>query len=205
MNKADIVLDNIKTRRSVRKYSELQISDDDMRTIIEAGRWAPSGANAQPWQFIIVRDKTVIKSIGEACYYSVFKSRHVGEASALIVIVADPESKSATYLQDSTIAGTNMTLMAHALAIGSCWIGAFEDETIHHILSIPDRLTIAALISFGYAASEPHVTPRLEQEDIVHLNAYSGSKPVAPFRRAVRSGPLSVIRQIIRVLLNRRR
>lgn len=204
MNKADIVLENIKTRRSVRKFSDRQISDDDMSLIIEAGRWAPSGANAQPWKFIVIRDREVIISIGDVCYYSIFKSRHVCEASVVVVILGNPAAGSATYLQDCTIAGTNMTLMAHALGIGSCWIGAFEDDTIRQILAIPEQLKIIALISFGYAAREPLITPRLEHKDIVHLDGYSNSASRLSIQRATRSGPLSVFRQIIGVLFNRR-
>jgi len=204
MNRADIILENIKTRRSVRKFSDRQISDGNMDLIIEAGRWAPSGANAQPWQFIVARDRAVIKSIADACYYSVLKSRHVGEANVVVVILGNPAVGSATYLQDCTIAGANMTLMANALGIGSCWIGAFEDDTIRDILAIPEGLKIIALISFGYAAKEPRVTPRLEHKDIVHLEGYSGLRSASSIRRATRSGPLSVLRQIIGVLLNRR-
>ncbi|HZD59942.1 MAG TPA: nitroreductase family protein [Anaerolineae bacterium] len=192
------------SRRSVRKFSDRQISDGDMTLIIEAGRWAPSGTNAQPWQFIVIRDRAVIKSIADVCYYSLLKSRHVGEANVVVVILGNPAAGSATYLQDCTIAGANMTLMANALGIGSCWIGAFEDDTIRRILAIPEELKIIALVSFGYTAREPRVTPRLEHKDIVHLDGYSGSRSGLSIRRVTRSGPLSVLRQIIGVLLNRR-
>jgi len=205
VNKVETVLENIKSRRSVRKYSNRRISEDDLNLILEAGRWAPSGANAQPWHFIVVRGKATIKQLSDACYYSVFKSRHVGEASVVIVILGNPAARSATYIQDCTIAGANMTLMANALGIGSCWIGAFEDDTVMNILTIPDQLKIVALISFGYAVKQPRVTPRLELKDIVHYEHYGHNKPkLVPIRRATRSGPLSVFRQIIRVLINRR-
>lgn len=204
MSKADVILENIKTRRSIRKFTDRRISDDDLNRIIEAGRWAPSGANAQPWQFIVIRDRTVIQSIGDACYVSILKSRHVGEANVLLVILGNPSSVSSTYVQDCTIAGANMTLMANALGIGSCWIGAFEDDTIRHILNIPEHLKIIALISFGYAARQPRVTPRLKPEDIVHFESYSNKGTELSMRRATRTGPLSVLRQILGVLLNRR-
>ena len=208
MDRAQGVFENIKTRRSVRKYSDKAISDTDLDLIVEAGRWAPSGANAQPWRFVILRDRALIEAVGEVCYYALFRSRHVAEANAVIVILGDPSAGSATYIQDCTIAGTNMTLMAHALGIGSCWIGAFEDDTVRKILSIPDRMKITALISFGYAAREPRVTPRLGYKDIVHLDGYATSKKSgsikASMERAGKSGPLSVVRQILGVLLNRR-
>ncbi|MEW5706475.1 MAG: nitroreductase family protein [Actinomycetota bacterium] len=208
MNKADIILENIKTRRSVRKYTDKQICDDDLYKILEAGRWAPSGANAQPWQFIVIRDRNLIKAVGEVCYYSILKSRHVGEANVIVVILGNPMAGSATYLQDCTIAGANMTLMANALGIGSCWIGAFEDDTIRRILAIPAHLKIVALICFGYAAKNPRVTPRLDLKDIVRFDSYSepGSSwlPRKTIKKALRSGPLSVFRQILGVLFNRR-
>lgn len=208
MDKAGIILENMQTRRSVRKYTDRLISDKDLELIIEAGRWAPSGANAQPWRFVVVRERALIEAVGEVCYYALFRSRHVAEANALIIILGDPSAGSATYVQDCTIAGTNMTLMAHALGIGSCWIGAFEDNAVREILSIPQSMKITALISLGYAAREPRVTPRLEHKDIVNLDGYGPSKKSqgikASIERAGKSGPFSVARQIIGVLLNRR-
>lgn len=208
MDKAQVVFENVITRRSVRKYSDKPISDKDLDLIIEAGRWAPSGANAQPWRFVIVRDRALIEAVGEVCYYALFRSRHVAEANAVIIILGDPSAGSATYVQDCTIAGTNMTLMAHALGIGSCWIGAFEDDTVRKILSIPEGMKITALISFGYAVREPRVTPRLGHKDIVHLDGYKTSRKSRSVKgsigRAGKSGPLSVVRQILGVLINRR-
>ncbi len=66
MDRAGIVLENIKTRRSVRKFSDRRISDNDMGLIIEAGRWAPSGANAQPWRFIVITDMLHKRGLAEA-------------------------------------------------------------------------------------------------------------------------------------------
>ncbi|RJQ31727.1 MAG: hypothetical protein C4562_04585 [Actinobacteria bacterium] len=203
MSKADIVFENIKTRRSVRKFSDKQISDENLKKLLEAGRWAPSGANAQPWEFIVLKDKDVNVRISEACYYKVLKSRHVGEANVNVVILGNPKAGSATYVQDCTIAGANMTLMANSLDIGSCWIGAFEDSTIRGILNIPDNLKIIALISFGYQVKRPSLTKRLEQKDFVHFGNYSGSSP--KIRKITRTGPLSVFGKIIRVFINRRR
>ncbi len=145
MKESETLLDIIKKRRSVRHFDGGKIPGEQMQQILEAGRWAPSGANAQPWRFIVVTKKEKLKSIAESCYYKVFKSRHVGEAGAVVVICADPEAESQTYPLDAAIAGTNMTLMATSLGIGSCWIGAFEEQTLKNILHIPDKLRIIAL------------------------------------------------------------
>lgn len=112
MAESDLVFDIIKKRRSVRHFDGRPLPDEQMEQILEAGRWAPSGANAQPWRFIVVTQKDTLKSIAERCYYKLFKSRHVGEAGAVVVICADLDAGSPTYMLDCAIAGTNMTLIS---------------------------------------------------------------------------------------------
>ena len=83
-----------KRRRSVRRFDGAEIAQDAMEQILEAGRWAPSGANAQPWRFVVVTRKETLAAIAERCYYKAFRSRHVGEAGAVVVICSDPEAGS---------------------------------------------------------------------------------------------------------------
>ncbi len=204
MKESDIVLDVIKTRRSVRRFDGMKIPDECILQILEAGRWAPSGANAQPWRFIVVTEKEKLKSIAELCYYKVFKSRHVGEAGAVVVICADPDAGSQTYQIDAAIAGTNMTLMATALGIGSCWIGAFEEQTIRSILRIPSNLRIIALIAFGYEIGKATVPPRLPLSSIVHYETYDAENEPGIIKRKKSSGAFSVLGKLLHVLFNRR-
>lgn len=204
MKERDTVLNIIKTRRSVRKFDGTKIPDECMRQILEAGRWAPSGANAQPWRFIVVTEKEKLKSIAERCYYKVFKSRHVGEAGAVVVICADPDAGSQTYNLDAAIAGTNMTLMATSLGIGSCWIGAFEEQNLKNMLHIPDKLKIIALITFGYEVGKASLTPRLPLSSIVHYETYDAENEPDTLTRKKSSGPSSVLGKLLRVLFNRR-
>jgi len=198
------ILGLIKTRRSTRKFAERPIPENDLHQILEAGRWAPSGANVQPWRFVVVTRRDTLKAIAEACYHSAFKSRHVGEASVLVVICADPNAGTPTYALDCAIAGTNMTLMAHALGIGSCWIGAFEHDTLKTILNIPDGIEIIVLIAFGYPAHPTHTPPRLELDHLVHRESWDEARQPNLLVRVRRSGPLSVLRKILAVILNRR-
>jgi nitroreductase len=204
MKESDIVLDVIKTRRSVRKYDGTKIPGECMQQILEAGRWAPSGANAQPWQFIVVTEKEKLKSIAQSCYYKVFKSRHVGEAGSVVVICADPEAGSQTYPLDAAIAGTNMTLMATSLGVGSCWIGAFEEQSIKTMLLIPGKLKIIALIAFGYEIGKASVPPRLPLSSIVHNQTYDVENEPGLVTKKKSSGPFSVFGKLLRVLFNRR-
>jgi len=203
LKESDIVLDVIKRRRSVRRFDGVTIPEDAMEQILEAGRWAPSGANAQPWRFIVVTEKEKLKSIAECCYYRVFKSRHVGEASAAVVICAE-EVGSQTYTLDAAIAGTNMTLMATSMGIGSCWIGAFEEQTLKKMLCIPEKLKIIALIAFGYEIGKASVPPRLPLSSIAHYETYDAENEPGIITKKKSSGPFSVFRKLLRVLFNRR-
>ncbi len=204
MNESDVLLDIIKKRRSVRRFNGNEIPHEFMEQILEAGRWAPSGANAQPWRLIVVTEKEKLKSIAECCYYKVFKSRHVGEASAAVVICADPEAGSQTYTLDAAIAGANMTLMATSLGIGSCWIGAFEEETLKKMMRIPENLKIIALIALGYEVGKASVPPRLPLSSIAHYEAYDAEKEPGIITKKKSSGPFSVSGKLLRVLFNRR-
>ncbi len=204
MNESDTVLNTIKKRRSVRRFDGTRIADEYMEQILEAGRWAPSGANAQPWRFIVVTEKEKLKSIAERCYYKAFKSRHVGEAGAVVVICADPDAGSQTYQLDAAIAGTNMTLMATSLGIGSCWIGAFEEQSLKNMLNIPEKLKLIALIAFGYEVGKASVPPRLPLSSIVHHETYDNTNEPNIVMKHKYSGPFSVIGKLLRVLFNRR-
>lgn len=203
MKESDIILDVIKKRRSVRHFNPIKIPDESIKDILEAGRWAPSGANVQPWRFLVVENRATLKAMAELCYYKSFKSRHVGEAGAAIVICADPDAGSPTYAVDSAIAGTNMTLMATSLGIGSCWIGAFEEEKLKNMLNISGNLRIIALIAFGYEIGKASTPPRLALSSIVQYETYDPKSEPDAFSRITHSGPFSVIGKILRVLFNR--
>ncbi len=204
MKESDMIFDIIKRRRSVRRFDGTTIPKEAMEQILEAGRWAPSGANAQPWRFIVVTRKEKLAEISDFCYYKLFKSRHVGEASAAVVICADPDAGSQTYVLDAAIAGTNMTLMATSLGIGSCWIGAFEEQNLKKMLHIPEKLKIIALIAFGYEVGKASVPPRLPLSSIVHYETYEDKNEPDLITKKKSSGPFSVFGKLLRVLFNRR-
>ncbi|MCZ7399079.1 MAG: nitroreductase family protein [Candidatus Methanoperedens sp.] len=204
MKESEIVLDIIKRRRSVRRFDGATIPKEAMEQILEAGRWAPSGANAQPWRFVVVTQKEKLSAISDFCYYKLFKSRHVGEAGAAVVICADPEAGSKTYTIDAAIAGTNMTLMATSLGIGSCWIGAFREEKLKELLHIPAELKIIALIAFGYEVGKASVPPRLPLSSIAHYETYDAENEPGIITKKKSSGPFSVFGKLLRVLFNRR-
>lgn len=148
-------IDCIKTRRSVRKFSEKQVSWDDLMNVIDCGRMAPSAGNLQSWKFIIVKDPDPKKQIANACVDQLW----IAEASFIIVIVSETEKMKRFYdvrgerlysVQSCAAAAENMLLGAHALGLGACWIGAFDEEKIRTILGCPAETRPQIIIPLGH-------------------------------------------------------
>ncbi len=165
------VFEAIKGRRSIRKYTKESIPEDFIVKILDAGRWAPSASNRQPWSFMILKDGEVRRRVAEATTYGKF----LADAPLGIVVVVDPQA-STHPVEDGAIASQNMLLAAHALGLGACWIGAynsFYEEKIKTILSIPKNKRLLSIISIGFPAESPTKT-RKELGQIVFTDQYGG-------------------------------
>lgn len=163
------VLEAIKTRRSIRKYKSDPVPEEMMEKILEAGRWAPSANNSQPWKFIVLKDENVRKKIAEVTAYGKF----LADAPLGIAVVIDP--KASTHpIEDGAIATQNMLLAAHALGLGACWIGsygsAYEDKA-KRILEVPEDKRLLSIISIGFPA-ESREKRRKELGELVFTDAY---------------------------------
>ena len=106
------VLTAIKERRSIRRYEPKPVSRDQLEQVLEAGRWAPSASNRQPWKFIVVTDETVKKRLAQVATYGSF----LAQAPAAIAVVIDPQG-STHPVEDGAAATQNMLLAAHALGL----------------------------------------------------------------------------------------
>ncbi len=165
------VFEAIKGRRSIRKYTKESIPEDFIVKILDAGRWAPSASNRQPWSFMILKDGEVRRRVAEATTYGKF----LADAPLGIAVVVDPQA-STHPVEDGAIASQNMLLAAHALGLGACWIGAynsFYEEKIKTILSIPKNKRLLSIISIGFPAESPTKT-RKELGQIVFTDQYGG-------------------------------
>lgn len=148
-------LECIRTRRSVRKYTSQPLTDDEIRQIIQAAVDAPSGKNGQPWKFRILTDQSIIEAVSKnSIYYSWLRT------SPCFVIVFLDKSCSYNQMKDIQSCGAsmqNMMLAAHALGIGSCWIGEIlpKENEVKKLLSIDnEELRLMGIVSFGYACGE---------------------------------------------------
>jgi nitroreductase len=164
------VLDSIRDRRSIRQYRAEGIPEEKLTQVLEAGRWAPSAGNRQPWRFVVVRDDGLRKRLGEIAPFGWF----MAEAPVTIAVVIDPQGSNHP-VEDGAAATQNMLLAAHALGLGTCWIGSYgssyEDEA-KQILGIPAERRVLSLVSVGYAAESPQ-KDRMELNVLVSYDRYA--------------------------------
>jgi len=153
-------------RRSVRNYSKEEVSEEKLLAVLEAARLAPSASNKQPYKFVVVKDKENRKQLAKAAHNQSF----VSEAPVVIAAVSlEPEHimscEVPAYAVDLAIAIDHMTLAAVEEGLGTCWIGAFYQEEVKRILSIPQNYKVAALLPLGYPGdvSGPKIRKDLEK------------------------------------------
>ena len=141
----------IKTRRSIRRYSDLPINQVLIDKLIEAGIWAPSGKNGQPWMFKIITSKEIINGISALSIYGNF----IKTSPCLILIYLDSK-KSYDYIKDVQSCGAaiqNILLCAHSLDIGSCWIGEILTKSyeVGELVGVnSERFKLMAILTIGY-------------------------------------------------------
>jgi nitroreductase len=158
----------IMQRRSIRKYAAKPISDDDLRTVLDAGRQAPSAANRQPWHFVVVREEGQRKRLAEACSGQTW----MADAGAIIAALGRPAVNEKWYPVDVAIALQNMIVAATALGYGTCWVGAFEEAKVKEVLGVPEEVRVIALTPLGTPADKPDRRPRMPMEEFASAERY---------------------------------
>lgn len=190
----DDILDIIKTRRSVRKYSNQEITEEQLKKILEAGRWSPSAVNRQPWSFVVVKDKEARKKIGDASKFYLIANKHVSEAPVIIAVcVKDKTNKWAQI--DCGMASQNIMLEAHSIGLGTCFCGLFDEEKIKQIIGLPESMSVLGLITLGYPEGETPAASRLEIDNIVSYESYDSKNKSSGIKTALstKRGILSFI------------
>jgi len=125
------VFDTIKDRRSIRTYKGERIPTDKLEKLLEAARLAPSAGNGQHWKFIVVENEKIKNQLVTASNNQAF----VGTASHVIAGIWDPAKK--WHQVDLAIALEHIVQGAVELGLGTCWIGAFNEDEVNKILKIP--------------------------------------------------------------------
>ncbi len=150
----------IKTRRSIRKYKEVPVPKEQLMQVLEAGRIAPSAGNRQPWKFVVVTDPATRQKLVPACRNQAF----IGQAGAVIVACVPDESMK-WHMVDVGIAVDHMTLAAHELGLGTCWIGAFEPDQVKEVLGIPAEVKVVCVLPLGVPDMTGTPRPRKQLEE----------------------------------------
>ena len=121
------VLNAIKNRRTVRRFKPNPIDEEMLQMILEAGRWAPSFSNLQPWRFIVIKDQGLKVALDKAARENVL---HLGinEAPVVILVCVDRRIDPLHAFEAGAAATQNMTLAAHSLGLGAGWIGIWGTE-----------------------------------------------------------------------------
>jgi len=163
------LIDVILTRRSIRRYETEEVPAEVLQQILEAGRQAPSAANRQPIRFVIVKDHELLKNLCDNLI-----TRFVKYAPVAMVGCADIKSllTGKWAVVDATIAMQNMVIAAWTLGVGSCWIGACNEEKVKELLKIPDKWKVVALITFGYPAEQPKSRRKKPFEELFSFNSF---------------------------------
>jgi nitroreductase len=162
------IIDVIMKRRSNRKYERKPIPDEHLRTILEAGRQAPSAANRQPWHFVVVRGDEERQKLAQACSGQTW----LADAAVIIAGIGKPKVSEKWYPVDVAIALENMVLAATALGYGTCWIGAFDQDQVKEVLSVPEDMAVVALAPIGVPADQPDARPRQPLAEFASLDRF---------------------------------
>ena len=161
------VLDAIRSRRSIRQYSDDPVSDDDVRAILEAGRWAPSGLNNQPWRFGVVRDPECKNTISELTRYQEI----IRNAPVIIAVFLDNDAGYDRVKDCQSIGAClqNMWLATHTLGLGGVWIGEIlkNKERVAEILETTESYELMAVFAVGHPKHRQQKSQRKSLSELI--------------------------------------
>ena len=165
-------------RRSHRKFTEEEISGEEVQLILRAALMAPTSKSQRAWQFVVVDDKMDLEKLSDA---KDLGGQFIKGAAMAVVVLGDPMQNDC-WVEDGAIAAISMQYQAEDLGLGSCWVqmrgrglsdGTTADEVIRGILDIPENLSCLCVVAFGHKADErkPQNEDKLKWEN-VHVAKY---------------------------------
>lgn len=160
--------DAIKARCSVREFSDKKIPKDLIEKIIDCGRVAPTARGEEPWEFVAVTDKKILKAIADIADYGKFIAN-----SACAIAVCCKDTKY--YLEDGCAATENMLIVAASLGIGSCWVAGDKKsycQRLLDLLKVPSGYKLVSIIAFGYPAHKPMPLEKRPLTQVLHWDEF---------------------------------
>ncbi|WP_411681779.1 nitroreductase family protein [Clostridium thailandense] len=179
------MIKEIRTRRSIRKYTDKAVEDEKVLQLLDSARLAPSGSNTQPTHFIIVKSDLTKQKLSQVSH----NQKWMLSAPIFIVCVADirsrvkenisidinehsPEEEVKQIIRDASISIEHILLEAESLGLGTCWVAWFTQDEIRPILNIPSDKYVVGIVTVGYAAEAPNARPRKNLEEIIHYEVW---------------------------------
>lgn len=170
------VLEAIVSRVSITKYRDDGVKREKVARLLEAARWAPSAGNMQVAEYIVVEDDELLEKLSDYAR----SQRHIEEAPLSLVILADVEKAERNYeergelyaLQETAAAMQNVLLEAHNQGLGAAWVGAFDEEQVSTLLTVPDRLRPVAIVTIGHPDEDPEQPRKYGITRITYQDTY---------------------------------
>jgi len=173
----------VKSRRSVRRYQDKDIPEEILNKLLEAARWAPSWANTQCWNFVVVKDMDIKKKIQAAMSSRNPSSLAVVKAPVLLVVCGRlkksgyyndqyPTKFGDWFMYDLGLATQNLCLAAHDSGLGTVIVGLFDHDKVGQIIKLPKEHEVLVLIPVGYPDHEPSPPKRYELQEFVHSDTF---------------------------------
>jgi nitroreductase len=167
----------IKDRRSIRKYKDTPVELEKIEQVLDAARLAPSWKNMQCWRFLVLTDPDKRNRVLESFPDDNPGKKAIAMAPVVIVVCADPaesdvENGIEYFVADTAIAFEHLCLAAHALGLGTCWMGWYDESAIKRSLGIPEGIRIVGITPIGYPDQEPKARPRKELSEIAFFDVW---------------------------------
>jgi len=172
------MIDALRTRRSIRRYTDQSISPEHLDLLREALLRSPTSRGINPWEFVFVADGDTLRDLS--------RSKQHGSSfltgAALAIVVCGNEDASDMWIEDCAIASAFVHLAAHSIGLGSCWVQIRDrthdeettaEEYVQQLLQIPGHLRVLCIISIGYGAEDkPGHPPESLMSEKIHIDRY---------------------------------
>lgn len=150
------ILTALRERRSAHRFTDDPVSPEQIDAILEAGRWAPSATNAQPWDFVVVTDPALRGRIGALLREVTWAWAGFAGAPAMIVVAVDPGRDPRHFVEAGAVAAQNLCLAAHSLGLASSWAGVYDhtgkgtaERELKRLLALPRTHRVIAVVPVG--------------------------------------------------------
>lgn len=162
------ILELIKTRRSIREFTDDDVSDAAVEKILEAARWAPSGLNNQPWRFVVIKNEKIKSNLAKFTKYG----KIIEKCKVAICVFLDTDAgyDRTKDIQAIGAAIQNMLLEIHAQGLGACWIGEIlnKRKDVEKFLNVPENFELQAVISVGNPTKKERHSSRNNLKDLIY-------------------------------------